>query len=104
MQIFTRPRVRCFCTCAELLFRWSMKSIPRSHFLKGFTVSGDNVNILPKKSALFETDSREPKSMFPPEKAAEAIRAGRDCGPMRITGRLDLTHFQGRKLPPNLHC
>jgi hypothetical protein len=39
-----------------------------------------------------------------PEEAAEAIRAGRKLGSVRISGRLDLTKFDGERLPAGLHC
>jgi hypothetical protein len=36
--------------------------------------------------------------------AAEAIRSGRVPGPIEVSGRLDLTKFDGDRLPPCLHC
>jgi hypothetical protein len=42
--------------------------------------------------------------MVTAEQAGEAIRAGRQLGPVRLPGRLDLTKFDGKHLPSGLHC
>ena len=39
-----------------------------------------------------------------PEEAGEAIRSGRIHGPLRVSGRLDLTKFDRESLPDGLHC
>ncbi len=39
-----------------------------------------------------------------PEAAGEAIRSGRDLGPARVSGRLDLTKLAAGRLPAGLHC
>src|SRR5438552_3849196 len=39
-----------------------------------------------------------------PEEAGEVIRAGRALGPVRVSGRLDLTKFDGERLPAGLDC
>jgi hypothetical protein len=39
-----------------------------------------------------------------PEEAAKAIRAGRSLGPIHVSGRLDLSKFEGKNLPAGLHC
>jgi hypothetical protein len=41
---------------------------------------------------------------IPPEKAKAAIESGKWNGPGRVTGRLDLSNFQGTSLPSGLHC
>jgi len=42
--------------------------------------------------------------VFTPEAAAQAIRAGEVTGPMRVSGRLDLTNYGHETLPAGLHC
>jgi hypothetical protein len=42
--------------------------------------------------------------IWSPQEAAAEIRAGRVNAPMRISGRLDLTKFEGENLPAGLHC
>lgn len=42
--------------------------------------------------------------VFSPEAAANAIRRGEITGPVRVSGRLDLTNFSGDCLPTGLHC
>ena len=39
-----------------------------------------------------------------PQEAAKAIRAGKLRGPMTVSGRLDLTRFDGEALPSGLQC
>src|SRR5512138_828648 len=39
-----------------------------------------------------------------PEEAAKTICLGTHPGPMNVSGRLDLTKFQGTCLPAGLHC
>jgi hypothetical protein len=39
-----------------------------------------------------------------PEEAADEIHSGRFRGPAKISGKLDLTNFQGETLPAGLHC
>ena len=39
-----------------------------------------------------------------PEAVAKAIRAKNDPGPVRVSGRLDLTKFEGDSLPAGLDC
>lgn len=39
-----------------------------------------------------------------PEEAAKAIRSAQVPGPLRVSGRLDLTNFDREVLPPGLHC
>jgi hypothetical protein len=39
-----------------------------------------------------------------PEEAAATIKAKRVEGPLRVSGRLDLTEFKGARLPNGLHC
>jgi Domain of unknown function (DUF6745) len=39
-----------------------------------------------------------------PEEAAKAIRSAQVPGPLRVSGRLDLTNFDREILPPGLHC
>jgi hypothetical protein len=39
-----------------------------------------------------------------PEEAAEAIRSNRILEPIRVSGRLDLSNFEGETLPAGLHC
>ena len=39
-----------------------------------------------------------------PQDAAQAIRAGKLRGPATVSGRLDLTRFDGETLPSGLQC
>ncbi|MGC3961078.1 MAG: hypothetical protein QM813_25050 [Verrucomicrobiota bacterium] len=39
-----------------------------------------------------------------PDEAAAAIKAKCVTGPLRVSGRLDLTEFKGTELPAGLHC
>jgi hypothetical protein len=39
-----------------------------------------------------------------PEEAAKMIRSRHVTEPLSVTGRLDLTQFNGEHLPPGLHC
>lgn len=39
-----------------------------------------------------------------PDAAGQAIRAGRDLGPMHVQGRLDLSKFDGESLPAGIRC
>ena len=39
-----------------------------------------------------------------PEEAADAIRSGQFQGPVQVSGRLDLTKFDGESLPAGMHC
>ncbi|HYG33206.1 MAG TPA: hypothetical protein VEC99_00390 [Clostridia bacterium] len=42
--------------------------------------------------------------VYSAEAASELIRTGRVRGPIKVSGRLDLTNFEGDHLPPGLHC